>query len=104
MHGARTPGDLVTAGTAPGGMMGGMREDLPVPGLDTGRPDIARVCEYWLGGKDYFAAGRELAGAVGAADVGGAGPCGRVPVRPGLLLGDALDDEQGGCDARDHRQ
>jgi O-methyltransferase involved in polyketide biosynthesis len=38
-----------------------MREDTPVPGLDTGRPNIARVYDYWLGGKDHFAADRELA-------------------------------------------
>ena len=29
--------------------------------LDTNLPHIARVCDYWLGGKDNFAADRELA-------------------------------------------
>jgi SAM-dependent methyltransferase len=38
-----------------------MREDEPVPGLDTNRPNIARVYDYWLGGKDNFAADRALA-------------------------------------------
>jgi hypothetical protein len=32
-----------------------------VEGLDTTRPNIARVYDYWLGGKDNFAADRELA-------------------------------------------
>jgi O-methyltransferase involved in polyketide biosynthesis len=30
-------------------------------GLDTTRPNIARVYDYWLGGKDNFAADREMA-------------------------------------------
>ena len=30
-------------------------------GVDTTRPNIARVYDYWLGGKDNFAADRELA-------------------------------------------
>jgi hypothetical protein len=29
--------------------------------FDTTRPNIARVWDYWLGGKDNFAADRELA-------------------------------------------
>jgi O-methyltransferase involved in polyketide biosynthesis len=33
-----------------------------VAGFDTTRPNIARVYDYWLGGKDNFAADRELAG------------------------------------------
>ena len=32
------------------------------PGIDTARPNIARVYDYLLGGKDNFAADRELAG------------------------------------------
>jgi len=32
-----------------------------VTGFDTSRPNIARVYDYWLGGKDNFAADRELA-------------------------------------------
>jgi O-methyltransferase involved in polyketide biosynthesis len=32
-----------------------------VEGFDTKRPNIARVYDYWLGGKDNFAADRELA-------------------------------------------
>jgi O-methyltransferase involved in polyketide biosynthesis len=36
--------------------------DQVVPkGLDTSKPNIARVCDYWLGGKDNFAADRDLA-------------------------------------------
>jgi hypothetical protein len=36
-------------------------EEPVVPGLDTSRPNIARVYDYWLGGKENFAADRELA-------------------------------------------
>src|SRR5215471_21677916 len=32
-----------------------------VQGFDPTRPNIARVYDYWLGGKDNFAADRELA-------------------------------------------
>jgi len=32
-----------------------------VEGFDPSRPNIARVYDYWLGGKDNFAADRELA-------------------------------------------
>jgi O-methyltransferase involved in polyketide biosynthesis len=32
-----------------------------VEGFDTKRPNIARVYDYWLGGKDNFAADREMA-------------------------------------------
>ncbi|MGO8896610.1 MAG: SAM-dependent methyltransferase, partial [Streptosporangiaceae bacterium] len=32
----------------------------PVPDFDTSVPHIARVYDYWLGGKDNFAADREL--------------------------------------------
>ena len=32
-----------------------------VTGFDASRPNIARVYDYWLGGKDNFAADRELA-------------------------------------------
>ena len=38
-----------------------MREGGRVNGPDTTRPNAARVYEYWLGGKDNFAADRELA-------------------------------------------
>jgi hypothetical protein len=31
-----------------------------MPNLDTSVPHIARVYDYWLGGKDNFAADREL--------------------------------------------
>ncbi len=33
----------------------------PAPGIDTSVPNIARVYDYWLGGKDNFAADREAA-------------------------------------------
>ncbi|MGN6175649.1 MAG: SAM-dependent methyltransferase, partial [Streptosporangiaceae bacterium] len=40
----------------------------PVPnGLDTSVPHIARVYDYWLGGKDNFAVDREAAEQVIAA-------------------------------------
>jgi SAM-dependent methyltransferase len=42
-------------------MMVGMREDAPDLGLDAQRPNIARVYDYWLGGKDNFAVDRDLA-------------------------------------------
>jgi hypothetical protein len=38
-----------------------MENEPVVPGLDTSRPNIARVYDYWLGGKENFAADRELA-------------------------------------------
>src|SRR6266567_7985622 len=38
----------------------GLNPDGVVP-LDTTRPNVARVWDYWLGGKDNFAADRELA-------------------------------------------
>ena len=31
----------------------------PEPGIDTTRPNVARVYNYWLGGKDHFRADRE---------------------------------------------
>jgi hypothetical protein len=40
----------------PTGLPGGVLETF-----DPGRPNIARVWDYWLGGKDNFAADRELA-------------------------------------------
>jgi hypothetical protein len=45
---------------------GGDGMDVPEPGsgiagLDTGVPHIARVYDYWLGGKDNYAADREAA-------------------------------------------
>jgi hypothetical protein len=35
--------------------------DGPVPNIDTSRPHAARVYDYYLGGKDNFAADREMA-------------------------------------------
>lgn len=32
--------------------------EAALPGMDTGRPSIARVYDYWLGGKDNYAADR----------------------------------------------
>jgi hypothetical protein len=40
---------------------GGLPPDTPSPPFDTSVPHIARVYNYWLGGKDHFAADRELA-------------------------------------------
>jgi SAM-dependent methyltransferase len=34
---------------------------MSMDGIDTSKPNIARVYDYWLGGKDNFAADRELA-------------------------------------------
>lgn len=38
-----------------------MREEAPVQPLNAARPNIARVYDFWLGGKDNFAADRDLA-------------------------------------------
>jgi hypothetical protein len=40
---------------------GGQPQVMPSPLFDTSVPHIARVYNYWLGGKDHFAADRELA-------------------------------------------
>ena len=49
-------------GTMPAGreMTGTQQQDMPAL-FDTSVPHIARVYNYWLGGKDHFAADRELA-------------------------------------------
>src|SRR5262252_1097141 len=47
---------------------GGQPPDPPSPLFDTSVPHIARVYNYWLGGKDHFAADRELAERFIAAD------------------------------------
>jgi O-methyltransferase involved in polyketide biosynthesis/DNA-binding HxlR family transcriptional regulator len=52
------------AGAAPGP---GSWLDLPpaeIPQVDLTRPSIARVYDYWLGGKDSFPADRELSGKI----------------------------------------
>jgi S-adenosyl methyltransferase len=36
-------------------------EDFEIPLINTGQPHSARVYDYWLGGKDNYAADRELA-------------------------------------------
>jgi S-adenosyl methyltransferase len=36
----------------------------PVPQVDTSRPHSARMYDYFLGGKNHFAADREMAGKV----------------------------------------
>ena len=33
----------------------------PSPGIDVSVPNVARIYDYWLGGKDNFAADREAA-------------------------------------------
>jgi hypothetical protein len=38
-----------------------MEENQPVPGIDTSIPNVARIYDYLLGGKDNFAADREAA-------------------------------------------
>ena len=44
------------------------QQDMPAALFDTSVPHIARVYNYWLGGKDHFAADRELAERFIAAD------------------------------------
>jgi SAM-dependent methyltransferase len=39
----------------------GPADEAVVPGIDTSRPHAARVYDYYLGGKDNFAADREMA-------------------------------------------
>jgi O-methyltransferase involved in polyketide biosynthesis len=39
----------------------GTGEPLPFRGFDASKPSIARIYDYWLGGKDNFAADREVA-------------------------------------------
>jgi hypothetical protein len=42
--------------------MNGWEEDAaPPPGLDTSRPNVARVYDYWLGGRNNFKADRQEA-------------------------------------------
>jgi O-methyltransferase involved in polyketide biosynthesis len=48
----------------PGKRARGRREHGTVDAFDTTRPNIARVYDYWLGGKDNFVADRELAAAM----------------------------------------
>jgi hypothetical protein len=38
-------------------------DDLPVPEIDTSRPHPARMYDYYIGGKNHFAADREVADA-----------------------------------------
>ena len=37
-----------------------MTDENPPPGIDVTRPSVARVYDYWLGGKDNFASDREM--------------------------------------------
>jgi len=48
-----TPGSAEASGT--------IDASIDLAALDTSRPNIARVYDYWLGGKDNFAADREEA-------------------------------------------
>jgi hypothetical protein len=47
-----------------------MPETPPPPGIDVTKPTIARVYDYWLGGKDNFAADRRLGEKMLALDPG----------------------------------
>jgi len=61
------------------GQTGGSPSD-EAPGLDTRRAHSARVYNYWLGGKENFAADREAAEQVIATNPGSSrtsGPTGR---------------------------
>ncbi|HTU76482.1 MAG TPA: SAM-dependent methyltransferase [Trebonia sp.] len=48
----------------------GPADPAPPPGIDVTRPNIARVYDYWLGGKDNFASDRELGDQMLALDPG----------------------------------
>ena len=37
-------------------------DENPPAGIDVTRPSVARVYDYWLGGKDNFASDREMGG------------------------------------------
>ena len=37
-------------------------DENPPVGIDLTRPSIARVYDYWLGGKDNFASDRDMSG------------------------------------------
>src|SRR5579862_1167955 len=58
------------------GMIGGMpdsassAEPAPPPGIDITKPNIARVYDYWLDGKDNFAVDRALGDRLLAIDPG----------------------------------
>jgi S-adenosyl methyltransferase len=45
-------------------------DTVPPPGIDVTRPNIARVYDYWLGGKDNFASDRKLGDQMLALDPG----------------------------------
>ncbi|MGH3247358.1 MAG: SAM-dependent methyltransferase [Trebonia sp.] len=51
-------------------------DDLPVPEIDTSRPHPARMYDYYIGGKNHFAADREVADAALSA-----WPAGRTGLR-----------------------
>jgi len=53
-----------------------MGDDLPVPDIDTSRPHPARMYDYYIGGKNHFAADRALADAALAH-----WPAGRIGLR-----------------------
>ena len=53
-----------------------MGDDLPVPEIDTSRPHPARMYDYYIGGKNHFAADRALADKALAA-----WPAGRIGLR-----------------------
>jgi O-methyltransferase involved in polyketide biosynthesis len=40
----------------------GVTDETPPVGIDVTRPSVARVYDYWLGGKDNFASDREMGG------------------------------------------
>ena len=39
-----------------------MTNEIPPAGIDVTRPSVARVYDYWLGGKDNFASDRDMGG------------------------------------------
>jgi O-methyltransferase involved in polyketide biosynthesis len=42
--------------------LGAVTNEIPPAGIDVTRPSVARVYDYWLGGKDNFASDRDMGG------------------------------------------
>ncbi len=57
---------MTNSGAADSPVVDGRAVDGPVPEIDTSKPHPARMYNYWLGGKDHFAADRAVADAVEA--------------------------------------
>ena len=64
--GVKATGEVIHAGRT--GRQTALPQNMRPPLFDTSEAHIARVYNYWLGGKDHFAADRELAERFIAAD------------------------------------